>query len=463
MPRRRLHPRRQTGRSNTQILRFLRFALLYLVVIWFWIQLAYFSNNSPRERRRSPVNPLGSFLPARHSCDELFGKHQIISTNNGTCLEHALLKWVSCKIGSIQVDSSRIEGSLGGEPVDSVLNRPEDVEKLTFHKGALILTQQQSGIEDRLKESVDKFMKAFLGSAVVQRNDAVVPSTSRNKNSTLIVRRGNYANSCMTFLTMYNVYTVMEHFRVVHPTIIWLDGHAHGDLDGVWEHLFETTPIHVKQLANNHQLDNAIVVNTMSAIGDEGIGKYGWKGDSHSPNVTTTACPSSTLVSFRDFVLDRYGITRSVNNETRRLTFLVRKDYVAHPRSNGRTDRTLANPEDDVAYIQSQYPTYFVQVVSFEGLSFEEQLSHITQSDVFISVHGAGNIHTIFLPDHATFVEYFPKGYELRKRFRYLAECSNVTYVAKRAWIKHRFDNNNKVSLRLRPVTATEIANEAVD
>jgi hypothetical protein len=78
---------------------------------------------------------------------------------------------------------------------------------------------------------------------------------------------------------------------------------------------------------------------------------------------------------------------------------------VAYPRSNGRTDRTLANPEDDGAYIQSQYPTNFVQVVSFEGISLEEQLSHITQSDVFVSVHGASNIHTLFLPDHATKVE----------------------------------------------------------
>jgi hypothetical protein len=64
-------------------------------------------------------------------------------------------------------------------------------------------------------------MKAFLGSAVVQRNDAVMLLTSRNnKKSTLIVPRGNYANPCMAFITMYNVYAVIEHFWVVHPTII---------------------------------------------------------------------------------------------------------------------------------------------------------------------------------------------------------------------------------------------------
>jgi hypothetical protein len=66
------------------------------------------------------------------------------------------------------------------------------------------------------------------------------------------------------------------------PQILWLDGHAHGDLDAVWQHLFQTTPIRVKQYQNNNNnqqqqqlVENVIVVNTMSAIGDEGYGRIG--------------------------------------------------------------------------------------------------------------------------------------------------------------------------------------------
>jgi hypothetical protein len=86
-------------------------------------------------------------------------------------------------------------------------------------------------------------------------------------------------------------------------------------------------------------------------------------------------------------------------------------------------------------------------------MPFREQLSYVTQSDIFISVHGAGNVHSLFLPDHATFVEYSPDKFQHRKRFRYLSECLNLTYVSKQAWIVQRFDGD-KVSLRLRPTSS---------
>jgi hypothetical protein len=158
-------------------------------------------------------------------------------------------------------------------------------------------------------------------------------------------------------------------------------------------------------------------------------------------------------VQFRDFVLRKFQRTRSTSTMTPAqniLTFLVRKDYVAHPRSNGRTDRTIADIDDDTAYLQSEYPNHTIQVVSFEELPFDQQLSYIVQTDILVSVHGAGNIHTLFLPDHAIFVEYFPKSFEQRTRFRYLAECLNITYQAKPAIVVDRFPDG-KISLRLRP------------
>jgi hypothetical protein len=117
------------------------------------------------------------------------------------------------------------------------------------------------------------------------------------------------------------------------------------------------------------------------------------------------------------------------------------------------------NATDDIEYIHSEYPSYNVTTVSFEGMSFREQLSYVTQSDIFISIHGAGNVHSLFLPHHATFVEYSPKKYQYRKRFRFLSECLNLTYVAKQAWIVTYFDGD-KVSLRLRPTTLSQELNQ---
>jgi hypothetical protein len=56
--------------------------------------------------------------------------------------------------------------------------------------------------------------------------------------TTSLVRRGNYANPCMTILTMDNVYIGMTHFAISGILqILWLDGHAHGDLDAVWRNI----------------------------------------------------------------------------------------------------------------------------------------------------------------------------------------------------------------------------------
>jgi hypothetical protein len=475
--------RRRTSRvgRSFRCIRTVVIAWLLIVLIspWIlWSNLAPPNNeNHPHHLLQHPKNPLESTYKSspynkkssadnRNSCDDLFGRHQIVEILNGTCLEHKVLKWVSCQIGNIRIDPTLIQGSLGGEPIQEVLNRPEEEETLSFTKGSLMV---HSPIPSRLTESADLLLTRFLNAAVVQENVTHMNSVggSSISSSTLLVRRGNYANPCMVLLTMYNVYIVLEYFAIQESasTIIWLDGHAQGDLDPVWQHLFQTQPVHIKELpANNKPLENAIVVNTMSAIGDEGLGWYGWKDDPSLPNATTTCLHNSTLVDFRDFVLDRYGMTwQRQTTETARpvLTFLVRKDYMAHPRSNGQTDRTLVNVQDDVAHLQSQYPSHTIQVVSFEGLPFDQQLAYITQTDVFVAVHGAGNIHVLFLPGGATFVEYFPKGFFQRRRFRYLAECLNVAYIAKRAWIDQS-SINHKIRVRLRPKTPFEQANDSV-
>lgn len=194
---------------------------------------------------------------------------------------------------------------------------------------------------------------------------------------------------------------------------------------------------------------------------------YRWRRtDSNTPNCTLNH--KNTFVAFRDFVLFRFGMERrrldrpgrTLDGSTRpRLTFLLRKDYVAHPRSNGHTDRTLANPEDDLINLESVYSNHSISVVSFEGMGFRTQLDHITQTDIFVAVHGAGNIHTLFLPDHATFVEYFPSEFKRRRRFRILAECLNITYHQKRAWSVTHLDNKSKVLVRIRPKSPHDLTN----
>lgn len=407
---------------------------------------------SPQHLRYNP-NP-GDY---QKSCSDLFGSHQLQRFHNGTCLRHSLLNWASCNIGSISIDTSKIYGSVGGEPLNTVMNRSAEIEFLNFTKGSL-LTQRP--VFDQLKTlTLDPVMTNFLNSAVTSsdhKDRKKMIDDDRRANVTLLVRRPVYANPCHALISMYNVYLVTQYFSAVERLtldhIYWLDGHAKQELDDIWDRLFQTTPIHIKQIEANHDhFQNAILVNTASAIGDEGFGLYGWDEDRSLPK--EKPCENSTLDSFRNFVLKQYGISTKAPDEGEKscnLTLLVRKNYVAHPRSNGRTDRTLANVRDDIAYLQSEYVNCKVTPVSFEEMEFQEQLKIISQSDVFVAVHGAGNIHVLFLPKHALFVEYFPRGFLRRRRFQYLAECLGISYLSKKAWIVTT-SSDKKITVRLKP------------
>ena len=149
---------------------------------------------------------------------------------------------------------------------------------------------------------------------------------------------------------------------------------------------------------------------------------------------------NSGLHQFRDFVLKKYGVTRKeLSGKTKRLTVLVRKDYQPHPRSDGRTDRQVEDIEGDADYLRKQYPDYQLDVVSFESMSFSEQLHSVARTNLFVAVHGAGNMHATFLPNGATFYEYFPPGFKGRTRFKFLSHCLGIKYESRMAVIKRKF------------------------
>jgi hypothetical protein len=395
------------------------------------------------------------------TCNALFAHNSTYWTYNGTCLTHRLLRWKSCHIGTLLVNTSQIIGSVGGEPLESVWNRSDAVEVLKFQRGALQLTTELAFLKQFYKDSgwtgaLENVITQGASNSTGLERVMVQPATpsTRRPMTNLLVRRGDYANPCMTVASLYNVYLIVQNFKVVPPyRIVWLDGHAQGILDPVWSQLFEGGEIvHMKQLSPSEQrLENTILVNVKNALGDEGI--------KHHKYADACDASSSTLEEFRNFVLHQYGIAHSDDSSNTRndpsykklLTLLVRQHHRAHPRATGRTDRTLANVTDDVQYLQSTYPNHQIDVVSFEDMSFGDQLKQIAKTDVFVAVHGAGNIHVLFLPHHATFVEYVPKAFTHRIRFKYLANCLNITYVRQSAIIVERRQSDKTMTVKLRP------------
>jgi capsular polysaccharide biosynthesis protein len=64
----------------------------------------------------------------------------------------------------------------------------------------------------------------------------------------------------------------------------------------------------------------------------------------------------------------------------------------------------------------------------FEQLSIQEQLTIITQTDIFIGMHGAGLTHVIFMKSNRILIELTAIQWQRQKHFEQLASMNNINY-----------------------------------
>ena len=102
---------------------------------------------------------------------------------------------------------------------------------------------------------------------------------------------------------------------------------------------------------------------------------------------------------FHSFFLKQHGIdkTKKLNCSQVSILFLWRRDYYAHPNNpSGRISRKIKNEDELIAYFSKQYPAANVSGKQLDTLNFKEQLQAITQTDILVSMHGAGLSHNLF-------------------------------------------------------------------
>lgn len=140
------------------------------------------------------------------------------------------------------------------------------------------------------------------------------------------------------------------------------------------------------------------------------------------------------LGQFVNFFLSQHNIKdwKALNCEKLVITFLWRRDYVAHPGNpSGLISRKVKNEDEILAYFRQQYPDAVVNGTQIDQMSFSSQLQVITNTDILISMHGAGLSHILFLPTHAAVVEMFTlywKKYLGFNHFKSFARWHGVKY-----------------------------------
>jgi hypothetical protein len=382
------------------------------------------------------------------SCNDLLGWNAFV--RNESCVNHTRLMWESCALPPLRFFPDQIAGAFGNESIKDVRGRPEALERLFFTGPGAVESAGKVDNHTYVFSSFRKIkqVKAFWDAIrPLPKNELVAwHDTPIDLVPTMLVFRESYANPCWSIIMAFQTWLTAELFHVGGKfRILWMDGHAYTGIDDFWHDIFGPDVYHFQGFVHRTGITafqhSFLVHPGRVPLGNEGLHVYRM-GDPCSPN--------STLHQFRRFVLDKYGYSdeRRPANHTKRLTFLIRKPYMAHPRAGGLVDRTVADVNETVKELQLRFPDHDVETVSFEGIPFRDQIATIRRTDLLVAVHGAGNMDVLFLPEHAGFIEFYPTGYMTRKRFQYIASVLDLPHRAVRGKI-HRHVTSSVLEMSL--------------
>ncbi|KAH3768399.1 hypothetical protein DPMN_169611 [Dreissena polymorpha] len=286
----------------------------------------------------------------------------------------------------------------GGEQVKAVLGQTEGQEYFNLN----------SDFWELSCDTNDTTQQKLSNSGLNWKNNIKIVSTANNASNhvhkyTFGVLRGDYANLHNWMRCIFNVFILMSFFKVQpsEMSILFLDAHPFTPLDKAWDVIY-STPIRVGHLSQPVHYENFI-----------------WGVDEKNmPFSEHVDPPIPYLEEFRTFVLDRFDLpTKDVLNcKKLRITFIVRRNAVYHPRNaEGNVGRKVFNEAEVVETLMKAFPGSHVQAALMEALPMKSQLEISSQTDLWIGMHGAGMTHIAFLPKHAAVLELFQKDFKVNR------------------------------------------------
>ena len=373
---------------------------------------------------------------------------------------------------NVTLDPSRAKGKrVGGEPLNTVMLQDAKIEYFDFEYGFYRMQEGKCKRSDtnydqrslryvfskknHLREyvqaldlgvmRVNKSASKHSNANALKSNISKSQSTPKLWNRTaVVVTRNDYVNLFQTTADLYDTFLMMIFFQI-HPNdmdIIFLDAHPAGGLDHLWYTLWP----HVYRIGNR----------SVFSEGPVQFRRLIWLSQGYSSPMNTNVFKGIPLVEeFRKFILSRYNIapdaspgaapaceqlnsTQSTQPcaktrycKTPHILFLLRRDYVAHPRNpSGHVSRKLRNEVEVLAAVREALPPGgTVEVFIPTELSLREQIERVARADVLMGVHGAGHTLGLFLPPHGGLVELFPSYYKMKtSHFKILAEARGLSH-----------------------------------
>lgn len=309
------------------------------------------------------------------------------------CVVDPTTKIPYCQIETLQINVDKVDmKAAGGEPLSTVMGQAEGDEFPRYQKGAFVT----AGNDVKLADDRSNFfyLNDVVSSLVVQRGD--LRCSERVPGLTLMITRYEYCNAYHTMTDWFNAFLSLPDTPGGNVTVVFLDGHAQGKLDEVWSHLWGKV-MYVKQLA-----PGGVCFDHVTFI-PAGYASVLWSRGRAFPGLKP--CPSM-MEAFVKFVVEGYRL-QSIPKQLGRVTIIDRMPYLAHPRSKPHdAQRMILNFNELASSLRMVEGVTEVQVVRFEGMTFEEQLRTIRETHILIGNHGAGISHLLFLQDDSFVLEF---------------------------------------------------------
>ncbi len=349
----------------------------------------------------------------------LFGYHCYVKdprvSGAVTLFEHVAVRSAIVCLGDGMIDRTRVKIRAGGGEMP-LPPAPEEQEYATFEPGALRLSEparfdfaRLGGYQQRLLAST----KA-PGHLLSGREEAV---------TTFVVERREYVNLYHTLIELFNAYVAIQLVARAEPfDLLILDGHCRGSLDPLWADILKP-----RRIVRLHDYPgDAIRFRQLVLV------PGGYDSPLYGLGRVEPSRFGNFLSDFIAAVLAAYQIADRPTQE-QVLTFVDRRDYKPHPRSDGVVCRKVEDLESAVAVLKQLYPQHRVDVRCFEDLSFGQQLRIARESDIVCGVHGAALAHVLFMRPEAELVEFRPREYRRNDIFENLAGFRAVRYRRLRA------------------------------
>jgi protein O-GlcNAc transferase len=244
------------------------------------------------------------------------------------------------------------------------------------------------------------YQQQILSSAEVVgslRHDGEEPVT------TFVVERREYVNLYHALIELFNAYVAIQLLaRTESFNLLLLDGHSRGSLDSLWADILKPSRIY---RLHDYESDTTRFKKLVLVPGGYDSPLYGMGKVEPS--------------RFEDFLSDFIETV---------LTFVDRRDYKPHPRSDGIVCRKVEDLGLSIELLRRLYPQHRIDVRSFENLPFAQQLQIVRDSDVLCGVHGAALVHVLFMRPSSELVEFRPQEFRRNEIFENLAGLRGVRY-----------------------------------